>query len=420
MADKNVLYIAYYFPPMGLSGVQRTAKFVKYLPENGWKPFILTSTPNSYYAFDDTLLHEFEGRDIEIFRTPQKSIGKPRKLKGLPPYFIQKIGRAFLQTMNQPDSKIKWKKAAIELGENIIKNNKIDVIFATAPPFTDFLIARELSEKYNIPFVIDYRDMWVDNPFHFFATPMHKSYSIKLEEEVLIHTKQAIVITRQAKETLLKRYKFLSHNDISIIPHGFDLDDFINKSEIKPNPNKFTLTHSGVFQDDRSPKYFLKALSNFINKHKEAKDNIEARFVGVMRKNHLKIVKKLKLENNVVATGYVSHSESISHLLESDVLWLMLNDTVRTPGKLYEYFGSGKPMLICSPDGIIRKSALDSKAAIAVGPKDIAGIESAISTFYNLWKHNNLPKPAEDYIKHFDRKKLTSDLAKELALALDV
>jgi len=29
---RKVLIISYYFPPMGLSGVQRTLKFVKYLP----------------------------------------------------------------------------------------------------------------------------------------------------------------------------------------------------------------------------------------------------------------------------------------------------------------------------------------------------------------------------------------------------
>ena len=32
---RNVLVIAYYFPPLGLSGVQRTLKFVKYLPQFG-------------------------------------------------------------------------------------------------------------------------------------------------------------------------------------------------------------------------------------------------------------------------------------------------------------------------------------------------------------------------------------------------
>jgi hypothetical protein len=35
----------------------------------------------------------------------------------------------------------------------------INLIFATAPPFTDFLIAKELSDKYKIPFAVDYRDL---------------------------------------------------------------------------------------------------------------------------------------------------------------------------------------------------------------------------------------------------------------------
>lgn len=419
MTERNVLYIAYYFPPMGLSGVQRSAKFVKYLPENGWKPFVLTCTPASYYAFDDTLLSDFEGRDIEIFRTPGKS-SKPRKSKYFPAYFKQKIGRAILQTIYQPDSKIKWKKQAMKQAEEIILANKIDAIIATAPPYTDFLIALELSKKHNIPFVIDYRDIWVDNPFNYYPTPMHKNYAINMEEEVLKHANQVVVITRQAKETLLKRYKFLSHNDISIIPHGFDPEDFVGKEHIEPNPAKFTITHSGVFQDDRSPKYFLKAVAEFIKNHKDSADKIEARFVGLMRKNHLKIIKKLKLEKNVVITGYLEHDAVITNLLESDVLWMQVNDNVRTPGKLYEYFGARKPLLVCSPDGIIRKLALESKSAITSDPKDVKGIISAIESLYSLWKTKNLPYPSEEFVQQFNRQKLAQDIAKELALALEV
>ena len=57
----NVLVIAYYFPPMGLSGVQRTLKFVKYLPETGWRPIVLTTTERTpYYAYDESLLGELQ------------------------------------------------------------------------------------------------------------------------------------------------------------------------------------------------------------------------------------------------------------------------------------------------------------------------------------------------------------------------
>jgi len=39
---RRVLYIAYTYPPTGGAGVQRTTKFVKYLPQFGWLPSVLT------------------------------------------------------------------------------------------------------------------------------------------------------------------------------------------------------------------------------------------------------------------------------------------------------------------------------------------------------------------------------------------
>ncbi|MBE0585718.1 MAG: glycosyl transferase family 1, partial [Desulfofustis sp.] len=53
---KKVLVIAYYFPPLGGSGVQRVLKFVKYLPQFGWQPTVLTIGPTAYYAHDESLL----------------------------------------------------------------------------------------------------------------------------------------------------------------------------------------------------------------------------------------------------------------------------------------------------------------------------------------------------------------------------
>ena len=38
---KRVLVIAFIYPPLGGSGVQRTLKFCKYLPEFGWQPYVV-------------------------------------------------------------------------------------------------------------------------------------------------------------------------------------------------------------------------------------------------------------------------------------------------------------------------------------------------------------------------------------------
>lgn len=410
---------------MGLSGVQRTLKFCKYLPEFGWNPIVLTSTPSNYYAFDESLEQEVEGNIIKVYRTPSRKElkgGETQKAKTtkLPSYTIQKLGRAFLQTIHQPDSKIRWRNQALKLGRQIIEENDISVIFATAPPFTDFLVAQQLSQEFGIPFVVDYRDVWVDNPFHFYATPFHKQYSIALEQSILTHAKKAVVTTRFTKELLLQRYRFLSHDDISIISHGFDPADFPDRAPAKLNPNKFTITHSGVFQDDRTPKYFFKALASFIKKNPAAANDIQARFVGVMRKNHLKMIKKYGLTENVVCTGYLQHNEAVSELLQSDLLWYMLFDTVRSPGKLYEYFAAAKPILACVPEGVMRRTTLESKCAIAVDPKDTESIENAIASYYKLWKTNSLPRPSQAFIQQFNRRDLTSNLAIELSNAAEI
>ena len=423
MADRTALVVSYYFPPMGLSGVQRTFKFVKYLSKFGWKPIVLTASPSGYYAYDDSVLSELEDSEYEIFKTESRKdkagVTRIKTLK-FPSYTYQKFGRALLQTIYQPDSKIKWKKKAIELGSKIIEENNIDIIFATAPPFTGFLVARELSEKYKIPFVVDYRDVWVDNPFHFYATPMHKSYSVKLEKDILTHAEKVIVITREAKEKLLQRYRFISHNDIEIVPHGYDPEDFETAKYVKPDPKKFTVTHSGLFQDDRSPKYFFKAVANLVKRNKDFAEAVELRFVGIMRRSHQKLIKKYKLTDKTNLVGYVRHSEAVKHLIESDLLWLMLFDSVRTPGKLYEYFGAAKPILACLPEGSMRKTALESTSTIATDPKDVKAIENALETFFKLWRGNNMPIPTDSFIEQYDRSFLTSKLARILAEATKI
>lgn len=416
---RKCLVVAYYFPPMGLSGVQRILKFVKYLREYNWEPIVLTTSSKDYYAYDESLSNELESLGIEVYRTNDgKEVSKKNNF--LPNYSKQKFGRFFLNFFNIPDSKIKWKKFALSKAERIFKEHEIEVILATAPPFTDFLIAKELSEKYNLPYLLDYRDSWIDNKFHYFPTPYHKSKAIALETEFMRTSSRVIVISRQAKENLIKRYKFLSYDDIVIIPHGYDQDDLDAVAHIKPDNSYFTVTHSGVFQDDRTPKYFFKAIRNIIKSNPEIKKHLRVRLVGLMRKNHIKLITKYKLDEIITSVGFVNHKESVNYLMNSDVLWLMLNDDIRTPGKLWEYFGVKKPILATIPDGPMKKLCLEYKASIVTKPKDIAEIEKAILEYYNLWKSNTLPKADENFVEQFDRKALTEILAKQLSLAISI
>src|ERR1041385_5466377 len=150
--NHNVLVIAYYFPPMGLSGVQRTLKFVKYLPQFGWQPTVLTVTPTGYFAQDYTLLEEIHSHRIEVERVGSLDPNLLFRKKGvikMPSESWRKVLTFVSDTFFIPDNKIGWKRKALKAAEVLFEKKKFDIIFATAPPFTDFLIGDRKSTRLN-------------------------------------------------------------------------------------------------------------------------------------------------------------------------------------------------------------------------------------------------------------------------------
>ncbi len=226
---KKVLIIAYYFPPLGGSGVQRILKFAKYLPQFGWQPTILTVGPIAYYAKDESLLKEIEHLNIQIIRTqssgPNAFFRKKRDVVKMPKERIRRLLNFISDIFFIPDNKIGWKRHAVTAASELLSKNKYDVIFATAPPVTDFLIGVELKKRFNIPLVLDYRDSWLNYPFKFFPTPLHRYIHFR-KERFVVHKSDMITVThRRVKEELLMRHKFLRHEDVTILPHGFDPND---------------------------------------------------------------------------------------------------------------------------------------------------------------------------------------------------
>ncbi len=414
---RNVLVIAYYFPPMGLSGVQRTLKFVKYLPQFGWQPTVVSVTPTGYYAQDYTLLEEIHPAHVEIERIGSLDPNRLFRKKGvvkMPSERWRKLFTFVSDSFFIPDNKIGWKRQVLKRAEAIFSKKQYDVIFATAPPFTDFLIGVELAERFHKPLVVDYRDPWHDYPYKYYPTPLHQWRNFSLEKRVLRAASRIITTNRRVKELILQRFKFLQYNDINILPQGFDPQDFTNGRAENRKPAVMRITHAGVFYGDRTPKYFLRALKKLFSENPDLKRSIEAVFVGHVHDEHAQLVKSLGLEESVTMTGYLDHSRCIQALLSSDVLWLMLDNDKQSPGKVYEYLGARKPILACVPNGFIRQAIKEADAALVVEPKNVDAIASAIKELYSLFKENILPKPKEEVVMKYDRVELTNELSKIL------
>lgn len=429
----NVLVIAYYFPPMGLSGVQRTLKFVKYLPQYGWRPIVLTAGETPYYAHDESLLEEIQplidAGSIRIARTTESGVpggGKKRAWK-MPSTKMQRLRSRVIQTIYQPDSRIRWKRPAIALAEKIIREEHIDAIFTTAPPFTDFLIARELSRKYNIPYLMDYRDAWVGNSvLNFYATPFHKAYARNLEYECLRGSSAITVVNRWMKEVLLKQHDFLSHNDVTILPHGYDREDIALAEPIahaEADRSKFRLTYSGIlgaYYVGRVPQTLFQGLKIASERDQHLKRDLELIFVGVFQDEYRKAATDAGLGGNLRVLDYRPHVDSVAQLLSSDVLWLAMSEDVSAPGKLYEYIGTRKPILGLVPKGSQAEKMLQEYGAgYPVAPNDAKAIAEQILILYGKWKTGALrTEPHDAFVRQFDRRVLTKEVARQLGLMM--
>src|SRR5262245_43013914 len=69
LVRRKVLVLAYRFPPQGGGGVQRTLKFVKYLPKRGWLPVVHTVS-NPYGPLQDSTLLAEVPQSVKVYRTP--------------------------------------------------------------------------------------------------------------------------------------------------------------------------------------------------------------------------------------------------------------------------------------------------------------------------------------------------------------
>lgn len=421
----KVLIVAYYFPPMGLSGVQRTLKFVKYMKNYNWEPTVITTGNVGYFAHDDSLSKELETADVRVIRTegkePNAKLAKFGTLK-LPNERLRSLLNKISQSLFIPDNKISWSKKAYKVVDELLGKEHFDAIFITCPPFSAFSYVARIKEKHDIPLFVDYRDLWYESYFAFYPTPLHKHLHKKEEYNALRQVDRVLVTNRKIKEKLLNEYPFLSFDDVVILSHGFDPEDF-DKIPAVPKPkNKMVITYSGIFMGYNTPEYFLKAFKKITLERPDIAAEIELHFVGFLRTENYKLVKKLNLQEFVKDFGYMDHKESVAKIKAADVLWFMVdrrrNIDAILPGKIYEYVGARKPIIACVPDGAAKMAIEEYEAGFISEPDDVDGIKDTIINVYNLYKQGKLPVPSEEIIEKYRRDYLTEVLTKQFQLKL--
>lgn len=411
---EKVLIIANEFPPMGGAGVQRTTKFVKYLPEFEIDPIVITK--EHVGELTDTSLLKDLPEDLKVYRLKAYDTVNRKGLLKVP---FKILGTRILS----PDSEYFWYYFNRKKVAEIIKKHKINCIYTTSFPYSSHLMGLYLKRLFpNIRWITDFRDEWTNNPYH--LDSIYKRIKLKFEK------KKELSVTNEC-DFLITNTPFMLENFIkdnptlvgrsNYIPNGYDDDDFVDLNNIRDGGEKFVITYTGSLYGRRNLNEFLEGLKISIDNNKIDKTKLEIRIVGNIYQEVLdEYANKYNLEGIIKSFGYMAHKKSIQMLYNSDILLLVIGKGKGSKnfytGKIFEYIRVDRPILAIVPeDGAAAQVINDTNTGRVVDPEDISGVSLALESYYNNWLEDKIShQPNREKIKIFSRKVQTKKLAEIL------
>lgn len=357
------LYIAYFFPPMGGAGVQRTVKFCRYLPEHGWTPIVLTVRHRDYWIDDPTLASEVPP-SVTIVRTPSpdglRLLGafRRRPAEGARSGGRTRRARALSGWVLVPDAYRPWKPFALRAARRILRERPVRAIVSTSSPDTAHVIARDLARETALPWIADFRDPWTRRIAYAPPTRLHDRWHVAMEASVLEEASHVVVTTDETRDDFLSRSPHLTAERISVIPNGVDPADFPG-ADPAPDAARFTLSFVGQLSSGRTVDPLLPVLEAFFAAVPGARAHTRVRFVGPVERENVARVARAGLDDVIVFEPSRPHREAVRVLLDGHVALLVEHPGARAgliaQGKLYEALYSTRPVLALVPPGAVRR-----------------------------------------------------------------
>lgn len=386
----KVLFIAYFYPPTestGVPGSMRTVKFIRNL-ENGER-HVLTA-PERVSQKADALAHISLPVNREkihrvaawdVFRLllsirgglrrllgKGKSSGKPNNAdttaKSTFKSSADSASSSRLQRLKDfiydlcyfPDQAGPWIIPAFLKGRKLVRQNNLDVIFATGSPWSGLITGYLISKATGKPLVVDFRDPWVGNPFHQSKGKLLDRWGAALEGKVVIHAAAVSLNTEPLKEEFLLRYPDLDRDKFFVMPNGIDQQDFQTVTKHTPHErdqNTLSLCHAGFLYGVRDPAPLLDALRK-INETLEATgQRITFTQIGDVSLNYdiRKIYADL-IENGLFMLQPAKPYQACLQLLANADIVVNIQSGTKTqiPSKLYDYLAINRPILHLTPE----------------------------------------------------------------------
>lgn len=361
---KKVLIITYYWPPSSAAGVQRWLKFSKELSNHGWEPTVFIPDNPTYANVDDQLANKV--KDIPQVRL---KIFEPYKLYSAfsgekevnvsflnnsedgKVSFTKKFSRWVRGNFFIPDARKFWIRPASKFLKKHLDKHHFDVIVSTGPPHSLHLIAKNVSQAKNVPWLADFRDPWTSMDYYqkmYISKRSHRKHC-KLEKQSITIPDAVTVVSEQMKMEFDGKYG----SDCEVLYTGYESRSQSSSEQIKYD--KLVITHVGSLLEARNPKVLWDSIVELKKQNHPILKVLQVKLVGRVDQSVVKYIKNCDIEEYVEFTGLVKHHEAIQLQQEASVLLLAIDDIPNAgfvlTSKLFEYIGASRPILCIGPTG---------------------------------------------------------------------
>ncbi len=442
----HILLPNFLFPPFCGPGSMRLGRFVRYWAEFGSHVTVVTTSPEDYRAdfprhqnLDWKLNENFPCR-INIIRT------KP----------VHHLWNSKSPQLSQPDKTIVWNSIAAEKCKLIHTKNPVDILFTSSNPLSTHLLGLLLKSQLGIPWIAEFRDPWTTSPFRVWNDKRQHLFEREQHEKILRNADHVIVNTPVAKTETIKAFPFLGSQKVTVVTNFFHSKSMssIAKNFCRHKSNRLTIAHVGTLRKIDIPHgsarfrlvlkaflrminrgngyklcrtnkygnslaYFSKALHLLVNEDPDWKFRLRLELAGRVgvtdaKKEIQNLMNRYDINGMVRYNGLVSHQDALGILYNADVLLINQEYPLNgkecsvVPAKLYEYFGSKKPILGLLPPGDAKNFLIDSGIGHVSDPASPKKISNLIKHIYKIHANVGLKtSPHRSFTRQFDSSVLS-------------
>ncbi len=238
---------------------------------------------------------------------------------------------------------------------NIVKKWKLDIIHS----HTEFGIgtfARIMAKQLNIPLVHTYHTMYEDYT-HYITKGYFDKSSKKIAEYLTLFycdktASELIVPTHKTYNLFKEKYKV--DRNIHIVPTGIEIERFFDenvsfkeveklKQKLSIQKDDFILLYVGRLAEEKNIVYLIDAVRDVIKRDKQ-KEHLKFFIVGDGPDfaDYQNLIKKYKMENNIILTGKVAYDQVPIYYKIAD-LFLTASKTETQGLTVVEAMASGVP-----------------------------------------------------------------------------